>query len=133
VETDGFIEFINGLKSRFKVSCHVIVQRDCMQLYIEEKFKLKALLGRQRVCFTTDTWISLQNLNYMCVTAHFINCDWIMHQKILKFCLVSNHKGGNIGRVLETSLIKWGIDSIFKIIVDNASSNDVCINYREGG
>jgi hypothetical protein len=72
-------------------------------------------------------------LNYMCVTAHFINCDWIMHQKILKFCLVFNHKGGNIGRVLETSLIKWGIDSIFKIIVDNASSNDVCINYREGG
>jgi hypothetical protein len=56
-----------------------------------------------------------------------------MHQKILKFCLVSNHKGETIGRVLETSLIEWGVDSIFKIIVDNASSNDVCIDYREGG
>jgi len=59
--------------------------------------------------------MSLQNLNYMCVTAHFINCDWIMHQKILKFCLVSNHKGETIGRVLETSLIEWGVDSIFKM------------------
>jgi hypothetical protein len=31
--------------------------------------------------------------------------------------------------VLEISLIERGVDSIFTIIVDNASSNDVCIDY----
>jgi hypothetical protein len=51
----------------------VTIQRDFMKLYGEEQLQLKALLSGQRVCLTTDTWTSLQNLNYMCVTAYFIN------------------------------------------------------------
>jgi hypothetical protein len=129
VETEGFKEFVNELEPRFKVPCRATVQRDCMKLYMEEKLKLKTLLSAQRVCLTTDTWTSLQNLNYMCVTAHFIDCDWIMHKKILKFCLVPNHKDDTTGRVLETTLIEWGLDSIFTITVNNASSNDVGIEY----
>jgi hypothetical protein len=131
VETEGFIEYTNRLKPRFKVLCRITVQKDCISLYMEEKLKLKALLSGQRVCLTTDTWTSLQNLNYMCITAHFIDCNWIMHKKILKFCLVPNHKGGTIGRVLESSLSEWGIDSIFIITVGNASSNDVDIEYMK--
>jgi hypothetical protein len=129
VETEGFIEFVNVLEPRFKVPCRVTVQRDCMKLYMEEKVKLKTLLSGQRVCLTTDTWTSLQNLNYMCITAHFIDRDWILHKKIIKFCLVPNHKGDTIGKVLENSMVKWGIESIFTITVNNASSNDVAIEY----
>ena len=33
--------------------------------------------------------------------------------------------------MLETLLLEWGIDSIFTIIVDNVSSNDVCIEYMK--
>jgi len=129
VETEGFKELINAVAPWFKVPCRVTIQRDCMKLYMEEKLKLKALLSGQRVCLTTDTWTSLQNLNYVCVTAHFIDCDWIMHKKILKFCLVPDHKGESIGRVVETSMLEWGIRSIFTITVDNASSNDAGIEY----
>jgi len=43
--------------------------------------------------------------------------------------VLSNNEGETIGRVLEISLIERGVDSIFTIIVDNASSNDVCIDY----
>jgi hypothetical protein len=68
----------------------------------------------------------------MCVTAHFIGRDCIMQIKILKFCPIPNHKGETIGRVLETLLLEWGIDSIFMITVDNASSNDMCIEYMKG-
>jgi hypothetical protein len=77
----------------------------------------------------TDTWTSIQNLNYMCVTAHFIDCDLVLHKKIVKFCLVPNHKGETIGKVLDSAMQDWGIHNIFTITVDNASSNDVDIDY----
>jgi len=47
------------------------------ELYEEEKTKLKFFLSKQceRVCLTTDTWTSIQNLNYMSLTTHFIDED----------------------------------------------------------
>jgi hypothetical protein len=129
VETEGFKLFVNGLEPRFNVPNRITMQRDCLKLYGEEKLQLKALMSGQRICLTTDTWTSIQNLNYMCVTAHFIDCDWVLHKKILKFCLIPNHKGDTIGKVLENTMLDWRIHSIFTITIDNASSNDVGIDY----
>jgi hypothetical protein len=51
------------------------VSRDCLKLFEEEKIKLMKVLKNQHVCLTTDTWTSIQNLNYMCLTAHWIDSD----------------------------------------------------------
>jgi hypothetical protein len=118
---------VYDLEPRLRVPSHITVQRDCLKLY-EEK---KTLLHNKMVCLTIDTWISIQNLNYMCITAHFIGCDWKLHKKIIKFCLVSNHKGETIECVLENALIEWGIDSIFTITVDNAVPNDVGVEHMK--
>ena len=80
---------------------------------------------------TTDTWTSIQNLNYMVVTAHFIDGDWTYQKKILNFYLITNHKVDTIGRMVESCLLKWGIDQLFTITADNASSNDVTIDYAK--
>ena len=45
--------------------------------------------------------ISMQNLNYMCLITHFIDIDWKIHKRILSFCLVENHKGETLGKVVE--------------------------------
>ena len=34
-----------------------------------------------------------------------------------------------IGRMVESCLLKWGIDRLFTITADNANSNDVAIDY----
>ncbi|XP_075675034.1 zinc finger BED domain-containing protein RICESLEEPER 1-like [Castanea sativa] len=65
----------------------------------------------------------------MVVTAHFIDGDWTYQKKILNFCPIANHKGDTIGRAVESCLLKWGIDRLFTITADNASSNDVAIDY----
>ena len=78
---------------------------------------------------TTDTWTSIQNLNYMVVTAHFIDSDWTYQKKILNFCPIANYKGDTIGRMVESCLLKWDIDHLFTITMDNVSSNDVAIDY----
>lgn len=52
-----------------------------------------------------------------------------IRKKILNLCLVPNHKGETIGKVVESCLLEWGIDKIFTVTVDNSSSNDVTIDY----
>ncbi|TYK09610.1 putative transposase [Cucumis melo var. makuwa] len=65
----------------------------------------------------------------MVLMAHFIDDDWNLHKRILNFCQVANHKGDTIGRAIEKCLEGWGIDRLFTVTVDNASSNDVAIAY----
>jgi len=47
----------------------------------------------------------------------------------LNFCIVDNHKGKTIGKMVESCLEEWNIEGIFTLTVDNASSNDVAISY----
>jgi hypothetical protein len=37
VESSGFKELMNEIEHRFKVTCRITLQKDCMKLYEEEK------------------------------------------------------------------------------------------------
>jgi hypothetical protein len=52
-----------------------------------------------------------------------------VHKKIIKFCLISNQNGDSIGKMSESSLVKWGIGGFFTITVDNALANTMGIEY----
>ena len=80
---------------------------------------------------TTDTWTSTQQLCYMCLTAHFVDNEWKLKKKVLNFCPQENHRGIDIGKMVEKCLIEWGIENIFTIYVDNASGNDVAIDFAK--
>ena len=84
-----------------------------MKIYSSEVDILRRAFVGQWVCVTTDTWTSIQNLNYMAVTAHFIDGDLTYQKKILNFCPITNHKGDTIDKAVESCLLKWGIDRLF--------------------
>ncbi|KAL4566910.1 hypothetical protein LXL04_031036 [Taraxacum kok-saghyz] len=65
----------------------------------------------------------------MVLTAHFIDHEWKMQKRILNFCQIPNHKGDTIGKATESCLKEWGIENVFTITVDNASSNNVAISH----
>ena len=102
-----------------------------MKIYSSEVDILRRAFVGQRVCVTTDTWTSIQNLNYMVITTHFIDGDWTYQKKILNFCPIANHKRDTIGRAVESCLLKWGIDRLFTITSDNASFINVAIDYAK--
>ena len=130
VQKKGFKNLINYLEPRFKIPSRYTIMRDCMQLYLDEKAKLRNgfKVNGYRVCFTTDTWTSIQNFNYMCVTGHFIDAGWTLHKRVLSFRKVEDHKGATIAKELEDCMFEWGIERILTITVDNASANDVAID-----
>ncbi|GMJ15362.1 DAYSLEEPER [Hibiscus trionum] len=130
-EHEGFRYFCKQLCPEFVPPSRTTVTRDCYSIFIEERSELKDLLSKlsSRVCLTTDTWISGQNLGYMCLTAHFIDDRCTLHKKIIKFCPIPGHSGEIIGKSIEKCLNEWNLRRILTITIDNARSNDVSIQY----
>ncbi|KAI5312656.1 hypothetical protein L3X38_041829 [Prunus dulcis] len=69
VEVKGFRQFCNSLNPHFQVPSRRTLVRHFMVMYDAMKQKLKEELAPRRVCLTTDTWTSVQNINYMVITA----------------------------------------------------------------
>ncbi|XP_050233558.1 zinc finger BED domain-containing protein RICESLEEPER 2-like [Mercurialis annua] len=133
VEHEGFREFCRVIQPRFLVPSRRTIGRDCYNIYKEDREKLKKTFKKfaSTICLTTDTWTSIQNMSYMCLTAHFIDDDWKLHKRIISFCPIAGHSGEILGMAVERCLLNWGIGRVFTITVDNASSNDQCIKYLQ--
>ena len=88
VENEASVEYTKALDGKVILpSCHK-VSRDVAKYYVDERNKLLAYLSKptNTVHLTTDTRTSsCQRVNYMVVTAHFIDDDWVMHKRIIKF------------------------------------------------
>ena len=85
----GFKKYVNTLQPKLRlkdIPFRQIVDRDVIGIYNSEREKLRKSLKGCRVCLTTNTWASIQNLNYMCLTCHFIDDAWKLHKRILNFC-----------------------------------------------
>ncbi|KAH0766223.1 hypothetical protein KY290_002212 [Solanum tuberosum] len=129
VEKEGFKQFMKVAQPCFHIPSRTTVTRDCFDLFYEEKHKLMAVFkeAQQRVSLTTDTWTSIQRINYMVITAHWIDKNWTLHKRIINFCPISSHRGEDLGKSISKCLHEWGLHRIFTVTVDNASSNSVAI------
>ena len=76
-----------------------------MKLFMEHEKLLKKNLKNRRLCLTINTWSSIQNYNYMCLTTHWIDQDWKLQKRIFNYYQVPNHKGSTIGKVIESYLL----------------------------
>ena len=75
----------------FHIPSCTTVTRDCFDIFDEQKYKLMAVFKetQQRVSLTTDTWTSIQRINYMVITAHWIDKNWTLHKRILSIFVQS--------------------------------------------
>jgi hypothetical protein len=130
VDRMGFKKLCKVLEPRFKLPSRYTLMKDCVKLYMQTKDTMKIKFSKtgKRVCLTIDTWTSIQNMNYMCITGHLIDPSWKYQKIILAFRQVSDHKGLTIARELEQCLEEWGIRGILTISLDNASANETAVD-----
>ena len=109
-------------------SCRTIT-RDSYEVYAELKTYLKKSLRdiQPRICLPTDTWTSVQRINYTCFNAHFIDRDWVLHTRILNFFPINNKKGERLAESICNCFLDWNLDNVLTVTVDHASSNDVTV------
>ncbi|KAM3374596.1 hypothetical protein P3S68_013310 [Capsicum galapagoense] len=129
VEKEGFRNFMSVTASQFHILSRRTLTRDCYQFYNEEKQVLKRVFKEvhPKICLTTDTWMSIQKINYMCLTTHFIDTNWKLHKRVIIFCPISSHKGVDMAASTTNCLLEWGLDTVFSITGYNATSNDVTL------
>ncbi|CAI0402398.1 unnamed protein product [Linum tenue] len=130
VEKEGFKKFMERACPMFKIPCRKTIREDAFRLFLAQKDQLKDYFKTKcggKVSITTDSWTSCQNLNYMCITAHFVGKDWKLYKKVISFCKLTSHKGIDIGNAIVYCLEEWGVKSVYTVTVDNASSNDTAI------
>jgi len=63
------------------------MKNDIMKLYESERAKQMNSLGKNksRIAITTDMWTSSnQNKGYMAVTAHYIDDNWNLQNRIIR-------------------------------------------------
>ncbi|KAL4584320.1 hypothetical protein LXL04_008917 [Taraxacum kok-saghyz] len=124
LENEAFIELVNALNGRVILPSRHTASRNVAQLYLDERRKLLKYLSNLNttVHLTTDTWTSpCQRKNYMVVTAHFIDDDWVMHKRVVNFREVDTHKGEDMARGLLVCIHEWGMKKVMSMTVDNAS------------
>ncbi|KAG2685647.1 hypothetical protein I3760_10G134900 [Carya illinoinensis] len=111
VEKSGFRSFIKLIEPRFPMPSRYTVMRDCMKRHLKEKAEMRQMFVTtdQRVSFMTDTWTSIQNVSYMCITAHYIDSSWTLKKRIIGFKEINDHKGASIGAAMDDCLKDWGI------------------------
>ena len=80
--------WLKTLHPTFKVRGRQTIRNDCLKKYVEMKKELQVELQNldSHVCLTSDIWTSSQNLEYMAVTAHYIDAEFrIIKKNIIWF------------------------------------------------
>ncbi|CAN0926668.1 Putative AC transposase [Linum grandiflorum] len=132
VEHYGFVRFMLVCCPDFKIPSRKTIRAECVRIYLHSKGKMKNFFADScggRVSITTDTWTSVQNINYMCITAHYVGKDWELHKKIINFTKITSHKGDDIGKEIARCLEEWGLKNLFTVTLDNASANDAACSH----
>ena len=126
VEHPTFRRYSYTLQPKFNIRSHYTLSHKIVILWNTMKEKLKFFLSKhcQRVCLAIDAWTSPQNASYMCLTAHFIDNDWKLHQKILNFRQERSYMGEAMTKFVESCLNELGLNHVLSFTVDNAASNN---------
>jgi hypothetical protein len=90
VEYVGFRKFCAVVNPWFKPISRVTIQNDCIEAYHQYRSYNETFFKNcnHRVSLTGDMWTSNQKLGYLCITCHWIDKNWKVKHRIIRFCLV---------------------------------------------
>jgi hypothetical protein len=131
VKYPKFRSFVASLNPLFPTISRITISSDCMLSFEKVKAKLWERLSEidYRVSLIATLWTSNQSLDYLCVTCHYIDVEWKLYKKIIKFALVETpHVGKALFKAMLRTFCEWNIeDKIFSITLDNTIVNDAFV------
>lgn len=79
---------------------------------------------------TSDLWEGCNKNGYLCVTAHYVDADWVLQKRIIGFrlCPYPHNANAIFSTIMEVFTL-YGIENkVLTITFDNASANNAAIN-----
>ncbi|KAG8371476.1 hypothetical protein BUALT_Bualt13G0091500 [Buddleja alternifolia] len=131
VEDEWFTIMMKRTNPEFVPMSRTTIRNQCVKIYENEKRKLKNEFKYvNKMSITTDCWKSKnQKIEYLAITGHWIDQNWLLQKRVLNFVEVPPpRRGVDIANVIWRCLEDWGIEGkIHTVSVDNASANDSAI------
>lgn len=74
--------------------------------------------------------MDVQSETRFCMTSHFISDEWVLHKRIITFCMMETpHNSLNMFNIVLDSIQEWNLeDKLFSFTLDNASVNTAMVN-----
>ena len=106
------------------------VTTTCKRIYSTLKEELKGILVSKDVAITTDLWTSRAIKSYITITAHFLDEQWNLQNKVLLTPeMPERHTAKHIAERLQESVKDWNIDerNISAIVRDNGRNMQLAV------
>jgi hypothetical protein len=132
VEYEGFHSYSASLNPLAETISRTTIKENCLEAYKNHRTALREMFENCnfRFSLTADLWTSNKNIGYMCVTCHYIDDDWKVQKRIIRFCVVKTpHDGFNLYTSMLTTIKFYNIeDKLFSITLDNAAPNNTMMD-----
>ncbi|XWS13096.1 hypothetical protein CRYUN_Cryun36dG0008300 [Craigia yunnanensis] len=130
VEDAGFRRLLSAACPEFPVLSRKSIKRDLISIYAKERENIRELLATcpGRICLTSSTWKSNCDDHFNCVTAHFIDHEWRLQKRILRFKLIPPpYESLSVADEIALCMVQWNIEhKVFSVTLENLSS-DGCV------
>ncbi|OMO59397.1 putative Zinc finger, BED-type [Corchorus capsularis] len=128
VEGTGFRRVLSVACPEFPALTRKAIKREIVSIYLKERESIRELLATcpGRICLTSSTWKSSCDDHFNCVTAHFIDNEWRLQQRILRFRLLPPpYDSLSIADEIALCMVQWNIEhKVFSVTLENLSSDD---------
>ncbi|CAF0980794.1 unnamed protein product [Brachionus calyciflorus] len=129
-----FVKFCAALNPNFKVPDRKTLSNLSKKYYMDRKNSLKETLKKTSyINLTFDAWTSIQNYNYLGMTAHYFDENLNLVSNCLSVkSLTGGHSSTNIVDKVKEILFDYGIsEKIFFVSTDNVNSMVKCVRDLE--
>ncbi|XP_024968219.1 zinc finger BED domain-containing protein RICESLEEPER 2-like [Cynara cardunculus var. scolymus] len=128
VEHVGFKIFVKNLQPMFEVMTTSVIESDCLTIYAKERQKVFELVRtlNGRISLAVGTWSSPENVEYLCLTANYIDEHWKLQKKLLNFLtLDSSQTEDALSELVIKCLMDWDVDrKLFSMTLDDCFTYD---------
>ncbi|KAG2538796.1 hypothetical protein PVAP13_9NG304000 [Panicum virgatum] len=102
---------------------------DCIAAFEERKLVLLEVL-KSADCKISLTADMDETMGYMCVACHFINTDWKLQRRIIKFVVVEPpHNGEEIFNAILRCIQDWNIEQkLFGVTIADSAANETMVH-----
>ena len=128
VEREGFRNMLNKFDPRYKVPGRTYFSN---QIIPQKYGQIKELVRQElikcdSIALTTDFWTSISNDSYITITAHFIDNEWELQERLLQTRGVSgSHAADHVADLLMECAVEWDIKEKEPIVVTDNARNMV--------
>lgn len=128
VEHIGFKIFVKNLQPMFEFLTTSVIESDCLTIYAKERQRVFEIIRNLhgRMSLAVGFWSSPENVDYVSLTANYIDDHWKYQRRALNFLTLDSFQTEDaLSDLLIKCLMDWDVDQkLFSLTLDDCFRYD---------